>query len=90
MWGGNNDGGACDGGGGSVEDSKLGVFAEGRGQIQWAEKKAKERVTCGVDRVRGHGSPEGGRKGQTLWGCTMCWSSTEFTHTVIKRKLTTR
>ena len=24
-------------------------------------KKAKERVTCGVGGVRGHGSPEGGR-----------------------------
>ena len=37
------------------------MFAEDRGQIQWAEKKAKERVICGVGSVRGHGSPEGGR-----------------------------
>ena len=30
MWVGNNDRGACDGGGGSVVDSRSGVFAEGR------------------------------------------------------------
>ena len=30
MWDENNDRGACDGGGGSVVDSRSGVFAEGR------------------------------------------------------------
>ena len=68
MWGGNNDGGACDGGGGSVVDWRSGGFAEGRGQIQWAEKKAKERVIWGVCRVRGHGSTDGGRSSTNTLG----------------------
>ena len=43
MWGGNNDGGACDGGGGSVVDWRSGVFAKGRRSDSVGREKGQRK-----------------------------------------------